>query len=95
MIDKDKVIIEKNNEIERLNNLVKFIQSKLNEAIKGNITTDPIVNRVIAKHIDRHNQGMANFGKTMADNNRPFEEWVKEAQQESMDQILYLEKTLK
>jgi len=38
---------------------------------------------------------MANFGKTMADNNKPFEEWVKEAQEESMDQILYLEKTLK
>ena len=88
-------MIDKDSEIERLNNLVKFIQSKLNEAIKGNITTDPIVNRVIAKHIDRHNQGMANFGKTMADNNKPLNEWIKDAQEESMDQILYLEKILK
>ena len=66
----------------------------MNQAIKGEITSDPIVNQVIAKHITRHNQGMTNFGITMKDNNKPFKEWVKEAQQESMDQILYLEKTL-
>jgi hypothetical protein len=38
---------------------------------------------------------MANFGKTMADNNKPLNEWIKDAQEESMDQILYLEKILK
>ena len=96
-----RIVILKNNqlliqdgEIERLNKLVKFVQSKLNQAIKGDITSDPIVNQVIAKHIIRHNQGMTSFGITLKDNNKPFKEWVKEAQQESMDQILYLEKTL-
>ena len=33
--------------------------------------------------------------KTMADNNRPLNEWVKEAQEESLDFIHYLEKLLK
>ena len=96
-----RIVILKNNqlliqdgEIERLNKLVKFVQSKLNQAITGDITSDPIVNQVIAKHIIRHNQGMTSFGITLKDNNKPFKEWVKEAQQESMDQILYLEKTL-
>ena len=38
---------------------------------------------------------MEKFGKTMADNNRPLNEWVKEAQEESLDFIHYLEKLLK
>jgi len=37
---------------------------------------------------------MVNFGKTMSENNKPFKHWVKEAQEESMDFILYLEKAL-
>lgn len=94
LILKNSQLLIQDDEIERLNKLVKFVQSKLNQAIKGEITSDPIVNQVIAKHITRHNQGMTNFGITMKDNNKPFKEWVKEAQQESMDQILYLEKTL-
>jgi len=88
-------MIDKDSEIERLTNLTKFLKSKLDECLKGNITSDPIVNKVIAKHIKRHNEGMANFGKTMEDNNKPFKDWVKEAQEESIDFILYLEKTLK
>jgi hypothetical protein len=38
---------------------------------------------------------MARFGKTMSENNKPYKDWVKDAQEESMDFILYLEKTLK
>jgi len=88
-------MIDKDSEIKRLTNLTKFLKSKLDECLKGNITSDPIVNKIIAKHIKRHNEGMVNFGKTMANNNKPFQEWVKDAQEESMDFILYLEKTLK
>ena len=61
----------------------------------GDITNDPIVNIVVKKILDRHIQGMEKFGKTMADNNRPLNEWVKEAQEESLDFIHYLEKLLK
>ena len=88
-------MVDKDSEIKKLTNLTKFLKSKLDECLKGNITSDPIVNKIIAKHIKRHNEGMVNFGKTMANNNKPFQEWVKDAQEESMDFILYLEKTLK
>jgi len=88
MIDKDLLI-------EKLTNQNKFLKSKLEEAIKGNITSDPIVNKIIAKHIERHQEGMKNFGITMQDNDKPLKDWVLDAQQESMDHILYLEKILK
>ena len=89
MIDKYLLTIEK------LTNQNKFLKDKLEEAVKGNITSDPIVNKVIAKHIERHQEGMKNFGITMQDNDKPLKDWVLDAQQESMDHILYLEKILK
>ena len=88
MIDKDLLI-------EKLTNQNKFLKDKLEEAVKGNITSDPIVNRIIRKHIERHQEGMKNFGITMQDNDKPLKDWVLDAQQESMDHILYLEKILK
>ena len=88
MIDKDLLI-------EKLKNQNKFLKDKLEEAVKGNITSDPIVNRIIKKHIQRHQEGMKNFGITMQDNDKPLKDWVIDAQQESMDHILYLEKILK
>ena len=88
MIDKDLLI-------EKLTNQNKFLKDKLEEAVKGNITSDPIVNRIIKKHIQRHQEGMKNFGITMQDNDKPLKDWVLDAQQESMDHILYLEKILK
>jgi len=45
-------MIDKDSEIQRLTNLTKFLKSKLDECLKGNITSDPIVNKVIAKHIN-------------------------------------------
>ena len=89
-----EIILNKDLENQKLSNLNKFIKGKLDDSLKGNITVDPIVNRIIKKHLDRHKEGMLNFGKTMSDNSKPFIHWVKEAQEESMDFILYLEKTL-
>lgn len=91
---KNKQLLNQDNEIQRLNNLNKFIKEKLDESIKGNITIDPIVNSIIKKHLKRHQEGMVNFGKTMEANTKPYKKWVKDAQEESMDFILYLEKTL-
>ena len=88
MIDKDLLI-------EKLTNQNKFLKDKLEQAVKGNITSDPIVNKIIKKHIERHQEGMKNFGITMQDNDKPLKDWVLDAQQESMDHILYLEKILK
>tara|TARA_R100001443_G_C3313635_1_gene168361 strand:+ start:646 stop:909 length:264 start_codon:yes stop_codon:yes gene_type:complete len=81
--------------IKQLQHQVDFLKAKLRASCDGFITNDPVVNRVINKIIKRHKQGMKKFGKTMSDNNRPFNEWVKEAQEESIDFIHYLEKTLK
>ena len=92
LILKNNQLLIQEDEITRLNNLVKFIQSKLNQTIKGELTTDPVVNKVIAKHIQRHKEGMETFGITMKDNNKPLKEWVKDAQEEAMDFALYLEK---
>ena len=89
------MINEKEIEIQKLQARVDFLKGKLKQAIEGNITTDPIVNKIIRKIIKRHKQGMVKFGKTMADNNRPLNEWVKEAQEESLDFIHYLEKLVK
>ena len=81
--------------IKQLQAQVDFLKRKLREACDGNITVDPVVNRIIKKLVKRHKQGMAKFGKTMSENQRPLNEWVKEAQEESIDFIHYLEKLLK
>tara|TARA_E500000305_G_C3998743_1_gene226069 strand:- start:192 stop:458 length:267 start_codon:yes stop_codon:yes gene_type:complete len=88
-------MLDKDSEIKRLTVQNEFLKTKLKQAIEGNITSDPIVNRILRKHVKRHKEGMARFGKTMSENNKPYSEWVKDAQEESMDFILYLEKTLK
>ena len=88
-------MLDKDSEIKRLTVQNEFLKTKLKEAIEGNITSDPIVNRIIKKHVKRHKEGMARFGKPMSENNKPYKDWVKDAQEESMDFILYLEKTLK
>ena len=89
------MIDEKEIEIVKLQARVEFLKTKLKQAIDGDITSDPVVNNVIKKIIKRDKQGMEKFGKTMADNTRPLNEWVKEAQEESLDFIHYLEKLLK
>ena len=38
---------------------------------------------------------MARFGKTISENKKPYTDWVKDAQEESMDFVIYLERTLK
>ncbi len=81
--------------IKKLQHQVDFLKAKLRASCDGFITCDPVVNSIINKIIKRHKQGMKKFGKTMAKNQRPLNEWVKEAQEESLDFIHYLEKLLK
>ena len=54
---KNKQLLNQDNEIQRLNNLNKFIKEKLDESIKGNITIDPIVNSIIKKHLKKTSRG--------------------------------------
>lgn len=59
----------------------------------GDITDDPIVNKVVDLILKRHLQGMEKFGKTMEANERPINEWVDETIEELLDAIHYLVKT--
>jgi hypothetical protein len=59
----------------------------------NDLTDDPIVNQVVDLIVKRHIQGMEKFGKTMADNERPINEWVDETIEELLDAIHYLVKT--
>jgi len=89
------MIDEKETEIKKLQAQVDFLKAKLKASCDGFITSDPVVNRVINRILKRHKQGMKKFGRTMAENQKPLNEWVKEAQEESIDFIHYLEKMLK
>lgn len=56
-------------------------------------TEDEIVNRVIEKHIKRSEQGMKTYWTTLKNNNtKTTLEWVDEAIEEALDQVVYLEK---
>ena len=59
----------------------------------GDITDDPIVNKVVDLILKRHLQGMEKFGKTMEANERPINEWVDETIEELLDAIHYLVKS--
>ena len=58
-------------------------------------TQDPIVDNVIDKFIKRSNIGMLKYKVSMQDNPLDFISWARHAQEELMDAILYLERTIK
>ena len=58
----------------------------------GEITNDPIVNKVVDIVMKRHMQGMEKFGKTMEVNDRPLDEWIDETIEELLDAVHYLVK---
>jgi hypothetical protein len=62
-----------------------------NEFIWGQ-TSDPVVNRVIQRFMQRSNEGMDRFGTSMEANDAPAMHWIESAQEELMDGILYLER---
>jgi hypothetical protein len=53
---------------------------------------DQIVTNVINKFRTRSQEGIREYGTTLADNPDGFYKWIEEAQSEAMDFILYLEK---
>lgn len=53
---------------------------------------DDIVTSVINKFKRRSQEGIKEYGTTLADNPDGFYKWIEEAQSEAMDFILYLEK---
>lgn len=56
------------------------------------LTKDPIVAAIIKRANDRSNQGIDDYGGTMADADKPMLAWIADAQEELWDAIVYLEK---
>ena len=61
----------------------------------GSVTDDPVVNEVIDIVCKRHMQGMSKFGKTMDENERPFDQWIGELVEELLDAVHYAIKAKK
>ena len=53
-------------------------------------TSDPVINDVINRIFARHQQGMAKFKRTMADNSKSIPEWIEESIEEKIDDISYM-----
>jgi hypothetical protein len=58
----------------------------------NNYCKDSIVNSVISKFINRSDVGVKKYGVTLDREDLDINEWIKHAQEEHMDAILYLEK---
>jgi len=58
------------------------------------ITKDKLVQRVMDKMAIRANQGIIKYGNTMESAKKTRKEWLIEAQQECLDQAVYLEKCI-
>lgn len=56
---------------------------------------DSVVNNVIQKFVDRSNVGILKYGTTLDREDLDVIDWIKHAQEEHMDAILYLEKLKK
>jgi hypothetical protein len=57
--------------------------------------TDSVVDSIIDKFIDRAAVGKAKYGTDLDRNDLSLEDWLEHSIQEKMDDILYMQKTLK
>ena len=57
--------------------------------------TDSVVDSIIDKFIDRAIVGKAKYGTDLDRNDLSLEDWLEHSIQEKMDDILYMQKTLK
>jgi hypothetical protein len=57
--------------------------------------TDSVVDSIIDKFIDRAIVGKAKYGIDLDRNDLSLEDWLEHSIQEKMDDILYMQKTLK
>jgi len=57
--------------------------------------TDSIVDSIIDQFIDRATVGKAKYGTDLDRNDLSLEDWLEHSIQEKMDDILYMQKTLK
>lgn len=94
-VEMDYFKVENSNlKIERLN--LQYIIHQLERKLKNTLPKhdDPIIKSVLVKIRKRSRSGMEKFGKTMAKNNKPLEEWILDTQEELFDAANYLERIL-
>ena len=56
------------------------------------LTHDPLVQKLIERFANRSESGIKRFRRTMLEAVKPIEKWIEDAQEESWDNIVYLEK---
>ena len=56
------------------------------------LTKDPLVQRILERFAKRSENGIKKYGRTMVDATKSIDEWIDDAQEESWDNIVYLEK---
>ena len=62
------------------------------EVDPGQLTTEPIENKVIDIIVKRHMEGMEKFGVSMENRDKPFDAWIDDTVEELLDAIHYLVK---
>ena len=56
------------------------------------LTRDPLVQRILERFAKRSDDGIKKYGKTMLQATKSIAQWIDDAQEESWDKIVYLEK---
>ena len=56
------------------------------------LTKDPLVQRILERFAKRSENGIKKYGKTMLQATKSIAQWIDDAQEESWDKIVYLEK---
>jgi len=77
---------------------VKYHKKYLQDLCKGKVITpyvltkDPLVQRILERFAKRSDNGIKKYGKTMLQATKSIDQWIDDAQEESWDKIVYLEK---
>ena len=56
------------------------------------LTRDPLVQRILERFAKRSESGIKKFKRTMLEATKSIDQWIDDAQEESWDKIVYLEK---
>ena len=56
------------------------------------LTRDPHVQRILERFAKRSESGIKKFKRTMLEATKSIDQWIDDAQEESWDKIVYLEK---
>jgi len=59
------------------------------------LTRDPLVQRILERFAKRSESGIKKFKRTMLEATKSIDQWIDDAQEESWDKIVYLEKIKK